>query len=109
MIIMAIAVTVTSINVALFALAWRWLRSARAHWRDMARVHARAVRLHDEIKLVLIDNDRLRREGVWQDGDRWYGRMTVSVEAGSQVEAAVKLKFAVGAIAGRGWHTLRAH
>lgn len=82
----AIVITLAACAVNLWCL-----RRARRFEVAAQMALKRARALHEEVTLILIDNDRLRREGVWFDGQRWHARYVVETAGASGAEAKAAL------------------
>ena len=78
-------IAVLLVTLAAWIGMWHLYRRAIAfdHGARLALRHATAIR--DEVVLIQIDNDTLRREGVWLDEatGEWRGRYAIVVTAAS--------------------------
>jgi len=94
---------IVALGVSLFVLLLTVHVDRKARRTKLAVAFAlkRATMLRDEITLTIIENDRLRREGVWFDpaSGRWMARLAIDVTGESEREASIALAHAVRAIA----------
>jgi len=87
-------ITLLVLTLAAWVAMWRWYRRAIA--LDLgARIALRhAHTLRDEMILIQVDNECLRREGVWFDEatGQWMGRYAIVVAAASAPAAYAALQ-----------------
>ena len=90
--------TIGTIALVLLTLAnVEFSRRMRERERRLRFLFHRTAIMRDEITLTIVENDNLRREGVWQNPDDgvWYARTTITANGASADQAHAALSFAV--------------